>query len=63
MSEQRNCDERHKWKFGNYGASDNKSKKQKILKFSHFALYYVILGNLKLGFFKLEFWKLHTSRN
>jgi len=53
----RNCDERHKWKFGTL---DYKSIKPTIFTFSAF---YVISGNLKLRFLQLEFWIFHISKN
>jgi len=47
MSEERNCDERYKWKFDKFGTRKVKSEKPK--KFTFCALL-VILENLKLGF-------------
>jgi len=39
MSEERNCDERHKWKFDKFETLDSKGKKLKNRKFSLFTLY------------------------
>ena len=52
-SEERNCDDSHKWKFYKFGTSGYTSEKSRIFTFGALLDYFT---KPKLGFFELEFW-------